>query len=287
MSNALLNLDDRLTPPLRRALRLVFTAARGRIPIADLERIIRSRGLGVSQVELVLDALPALLHRASVPLLEQATTSAAALEVRVLKHLDIPVRFDLVNRDAVTAAARQGAKLVTVVTAETRQAIRTVIAAAIEHGLPPREAARLIRTMIGVNERQGLAVLNYRARLLERGLSRASVKAAADRYTAKLIRQRAQMIARTETIDALTTGQQSTWMRSVQEGWLPPTARQKWLVAYDEPLCPLCRVMRGRTAPIGGFFETPLGLRRGPTLHPHCRCAVAIDAKSVQVRRAA
>ncbi len=91
------------------------------------------------------------------------------------------------------------------------------------------------------------------------------------------IKNRSEMIARSETIYASNAGAELGYMQSgVVEG-------KKWLIADDERTCDLCRDMDGRTAIIGSTFDIESlkedygwkfdyseGEMPFPPLHPRC-----------------
>jgi hypothetical protein len=281
---------DRLTPRMRRDIEAVLRRAQDRVPVSALVAVIERHGMTSFQVEQMLAELPVMLQHVALPLLRQAASEAGRLESLVIKDLlHVAPSLTRVNQLAVEVARRQSARLVTGVTARTRHAIRTITALSIKQGIPPLEAARLIKLVIGLTERQATAVVNYRFRLQDRGVATARVAELARRYAAKLLRQRSITIARTELIDSLNGGQQATWDEGLRTGLLTNDARKKWIITPDDRLCPLCAQMVGERAlaPVDGFFNTPLGQRRGPTMHPNCRCAVVLVPASVTKRRAA
>jgi hypothetical protein len=279
---------DRLTPALKRDLAKLFAETRERIPVSALVTLIEHHGLTPSEVARVLEQFPARLAAAAGPAIRQGTTGAADIAAAdVADRLRLVGRLDIVNPLAVQYASQQSAQLVTRVTIETRQAIQTIVSVAIQSGIAPRDAARLIRQVIGLNTRQAKALTNYRRRLVDGGTSTSRVETLVERYSAKLLRQRSEMIARTELITSLSSGQQAAWLAAQQKGLLPASARMSWITTEDDRTCPYCLAMDGKTAPIGGWFETPLGPRRGPTLHVACRCALSLSAASLSVSRAA
>lgn len=279
---------DRLTPALKRDLAKLFAETRERIPVSALVTLIEHHGLTPSEVARVLEQLPSRLSTAAGPAIRQGTAGAAAIATTdVAGRLRLVGRLDVVNPLAVQVAAQQSAQLVTRVTIETRQAIQTIVSVAIQSGITPRDAARLIRQVIGLNTRQAKALASYRRRLIDGGTVTSRVDTLVERYSAKLLRQRAEMIARTEIITSLSSGQQAAWLAAQQKGLLPQSARTIWITTEDDRACVYCLAMDGKTAPIGGWFETPLGPRRGPTLHVSCRCALALQTSSLSLSRAA
>ncbi len=180
-------------------------------------------------------------------------------------------RFDATLPAAQRAAARHAARLVKGVSEETRRGIRAAIVRAIREGQPPFEAARAIQPMIGLNAQQVQAALNYRAELIDQGLTLQFVDRKVDRYVQKKLRERAKTIARTEVMNALNAGQEESWRQAQRAGLLPKGQKKVWIVTPDDRLCPICEPMRDAVAEVGKPFLIP-----GPPAHPRCRCAVGI-----------
>ncbi len=240
------------------------------VPLADLERAIaRQDAFALHQLTA---GLPAKLQ-AAVKVLEDVVVKAArAAAPSVGLTLDAP---DLM---AAQAARAYGATLVTNVATETKAAIREVVSRALAEGITPRDAARLIKPLIGLTRRQAQAAMTKFERAIGAGISRTRALRLLERYAAKQLRERAFLIARTEIIKASTEGQLATWQSAMRRGLLPQTARKVWIVTFDDRLCRFCRPMNGVSVPIGADFTTSQGRRlAGPPLHPACRCAVGIS----------
>lgn len=112
----------------------------------------------------------------------------------------------------------KAANAVTEITQETKRAIRTLIVESIRDGIPPREAAHRIRSMVGMTKRQALAAANFRVALVDSGLTAGRVDAAVERYIAKKIRERSVNIARTEIMSGLVRGQAESMGASARGG---------------------------------------------------------------------
>lgn len=259
---------DKLTPTVRRQFLTAVKTLQARISLDDLVEAVTRGG-----ATLKLDAKMAGLSndlRAAVATVNRVFDDASQREERELQQrYRLSLRFDVVNPQAVVAAG-QGARLVREVTEQTRRGLQAVVQKAITDGIAPREAARLIKPMIGLTDRQSMAVINYRFSLLEAGGSGEAVDKAARAYAEKLLGQRARTIARTETIRAGREGRQATWNQAKAEGLIPDDAVQRWVVTDDDRLCPACEPLDGEEVPLGGSF--PKGGASGPPLHPNCRC---------------
>jgi len=201
----------------------------------------------------------------------------------------ISFRFDGKNEKAQKVVKAVGAKLVTFVTNETMAAIRTVVVKAIREGIPPYDAAKSIvgvvskpgattnemPGMIGLNNPQILAAFNYKAGLIDIGHNPDTVDRLMAKYVSRKLRERSEMIARTETMYALNTGAQAGYIQAVKAGELPPNAMLEWITTPDERTCPKCLPMNGKTKPIGANTTFSNG-SVGPPLHPRCRCSTGI-----------
>ena len=192
---------------------------------------------------------------------------------------------------------------------QTRDGIRTVIQNAFAMGGHPYEQARQIRESIGLTDDQAQAVTNFenllrtkdRAALtramrdrrhdptLERALGAGADRTLSDeqiatmvnRYRNRAILNRAQMIARTETMRASNAAQNMAWGQAADQGLLNRTAlRRFWLVTPNDRLCEYCEQvpdMNEDGVPLDGYFDTPYGPAMYGPLHPLCRCITYID----------
>lgn len=183
----------------------------------------------------------------------------------------VRVSFDEMNPAAFEWAGTRSAALVTEVTASTREAIRAIVQRAFAEGLPPREAAKLIRDVIGLTSRDARAVQRRYEAAIRGGLSPQAAQDAAKRYADQLHRRRALVIARTETIAASNAGQQELWRQAVEAKQLKKSQRKAWIATGDERTCPQCGPMDGQTVPVLESFS--LG---DPPAHPLCRCTTGL-----------
>jgi len=121
-------------------------------------------------------------------------------------------------------------------------------------------------------------------------------KRVTERLGPTYIKNRAEMIARSETIYASNAGAELGYMQSgVVEG-------KKWLTAIDERTCFPCTDMNNMTAPLGQPTWEKEGLNIGevqgkygldfdytegampfPPLHPRCRCTIIPIVERVEV----
>lgn len=216
--------------------------------------------------------------------------SAYVEEVFGERGAQIVGRFNVVSPFVLRAARELTANLIREVSLESKLAVRRIIFHAIRDGVPPREAAKQIRDIIGLTTRQALAVNRFEAGLLERGVEGALARKQAQRYSGRLLRDRAENIARTETMRAANRGQQLLWNEMANAGVIPADFGQRWLVTPDDRLCSRCAPMNGKVVQLGYLFrETENGVLpsqrvpvagatvESPPLHPRCRCTLVFD----------
>jgi SPP1 gp7 family putative phage head morphogenesis protein len=89
---------------------------------------------------------------------------------------------------------------------------------------------------------------------------------------------RAELIARTETLRASNEGQQEAWLQAVDVGLLTGTENREWIVTPDDRLCLICEPMDGQTVALDEAFELEDGTKIDvPPAHPRCRCTMGIS----------
>ena len=276
-------LADRLTPRLRTLYLQALARLEKAISLLKLAIAIEKGDVvGVhrvftdARIDKELREATALLQRLT---LEGMRLTQASLQVGGAFHQRSPL--------AIRAAEQQAGVLVTRVGRETRLAIRQAIVSSLRDGITPYQTAQRIKQVIGLSERQATALSAFRREQATVGKTVAQIDAAVVRYRERLLRQRAMLIARTETMAASHAGQQAAWQQAQRDGLLPLGARRKWIVTPDDRLCPRCQAMRGQEVGINEPFQSDEGPVMNPPLHPQCRCAQGIVAASVAVARGA
>lgn len=274
-------------------------ALRRRVTISQLEESVR---LGTPTRELVaaIDAVRVAKIAAdpsdlATKVYAQVITEAVQGQAAYIEGIfgtagaTIVGRFDITSPFVLRAAETLTADLIREVSGETKSAVRRIIFNATRDGVPPREAAKQIKDILGLTTRQALAVNRLEAGLLEQGADPAFTRARGRRYSERLLRDRAENIARTESMRAATAGQDLLWNELSNAGILSPDATRQWLTTPDDRLCPRCSPMNGKTAQLGYLFrETERGVLPSqrvpvagattlrPPLHPRCRCVLRL-----------
>jgi len=185
-------------------------------------------------------------------------------------------RFDIVNPYAADYARREVGRLIRNITQTTMEGVQTLINRGITEGITVRDTARQIRTMVGLTDQQMRWVMNYELRLLDRG--EINIEAKVQRYADKVLRYRANTIARNETLSASAAGQQSAWQAAIDQGFLTGDETKVWIVAKDARLCEeICEPMGGQKRKLRDPFKTGDGrLIQRPPAHVQCRCSTGL-----------
>lgn len=239
--------------------------------------------LDTRAVTVALEPVKQILAQEDLAAVKNALTGVGAPSVL------LSTGFDLIDPDVQARAEQQAARLVTQVTEEVRAFIADVTVQAVSGDLTWAQAAARIRTRIGLTDRWALAVEKGRADVLARHLAAgmkparalALADAHAERHRTRLVRVRAETIARTEIMLAQNAGRLDGWRRAQAQGLLPVTARKRWIVAPDGTrrgkVCDVCAPL-GKQPPVllNEPFSTGYLM---PPAHPRCRCTAVITTK--------
>ena len=272
---------DAVVRPMMRDFLAFIEDAKDGMDLRILEEAIEARDVVAAENAVPIDQ--ERLNAAMSARLSTVFTSAGRDSVQFLESLRKAaaiIEFDGTNPRSIDFARNRSAELVTGVTAETRAAIREFVARGFEEGIPPRALARELRAVIGLTRQQALAVINLRRNLAAQGLGHERIRELGNRQAGRFLRQRAETIARTETIQAANEGQQELFRQAQEQGLLDEQrTRRKWLVTPDARLCPICAPIPSANREGVGLqqpFQTPVGMRMVPPAHPRCRCAVGL-----------
>jgi hypothetical protein len=221
----------------------------------------------------VQDILGEMLPKRQQAIFDTGHDAGAGQLKRVLRKAATGYGFGHVNPFAVRWAQERAGLLITEWGASSRESLTALIVQALEDGIPTRQLARLIiEDGIGLTKRQVLAIEHRRAQLVaDAGVAGGKIDRIIDRYSAQLLRERAETIARTEVTEAYIQGQKASWTDAIDEGLLEPTAVQRWDATggCEE----ICAPLDGQTARMSEEFAPGI---YGPPAHPNCRCNLSI-----------
>lgn len=83
---------------------------------------------------------------------------------------------------------------------------------------------------------------------------------------------RAEMIARTETMDAANEGLAQSWDQAREAGLLSADAKKQW-IATASGACPECEEVDGEEV----LLDEDFSVGDDPPLHPNCRCTMGLS----------
>lgn len=186
-------------------------------------------------------------------------------------------RFDIDNPSTLVAAQKHGAALVTGLKREARKAVATVIQRGIADHVPPKSVAIALRSVLGLSGRQTTALMNARAAWAEAGVAPVVLDKKVTQYGAKLLRQRALTVARTESVRAVSQGQLASWQSAADDGLLQRHRTSRQWRASPGACKEICEPMDDQVVPFDAPFLTPDGEPlMAPPAHPSCRCTVRL-----------
>ena len=204
------------------------------------------------------------------------------LEARRLSQLTGGnIDFETVTQQAFTWAGRHAAARVTSISESTRDALREIVRNSfdLEGGALSRaQLAGQIQQSIGLSAPQAKALATFRSDLIAQGLTAKQIDQLTNRYSRRMIKHRAQVIAQHEGMTAGNEAQRRLWTESQRQGLLDSeTYEREWVgIMMDGRICQVCWDLHGDRAEIRGSYSNGLS---GPPEHVKCRCQERIVRK--------
>lgn len=248
---------DRFLGSLKRVMTAAFTAARQSVDDARLRQALTLKNY--RSVEELLSGPMQAMERSMASAVPQVlakvrdtagqlSTQAlhARLKANALRAAKEPIDirtggFDATNPEAVKWVQDHTGELISGVLDTTRENIRALVEQAFQGDFDVDELASRIDAEIGDDDR-------------------------------------AETIARTETMTASNEGQQEAWSQAADDGLLTGDETQVWIITDDDRLCDECNDLDGATAGLDESFQSQSGDEYdGPPAHPRCRCTVGLQ----------
>lgn len=171
----------------------------------------------------------------------------------------VSLSFDSINPRVVTWASQRAANLITELSATTKEAVRMLIADGLERGTSTKVLAREIRQRVGLRSDQ--------VRSLWRMRSNGASESELNRRVKKMLRQRSELIARTETMRASNEGLRELWRQGKDAGQISPAIRREWIATLDD----VAQHADNDGVRVGIDETWPWGYEPGE--RPNCRCS--------------
>ena len=295
-------LAARFTPRIKKAFlasvadikdKAVIGAIIDAITVGDLEAAFRATGLSPAAMRPITQMIETAFEQGGITVANSAPRGITdGFGNRAV------FRFDVRNSRSEAWLRDHSSSLVTRITDDTRDNIRTIIQRGVAEGRNPRNIAldivgrinpdtgRRTGGIIGLTAPQEKWVANMRRDLNDLSehyftreardkrfdsivrkaidsdtpLSGAKVNAIVDKYSDNLLLQRGETIARTEAIQSLNKAADDAFRQAIDEGTLKPNAVTKtWDSAGDSRVRPSHRLMDGQAVQMDEPFKTPDG----------------------------
>jgi SPP1 gp7 family putative phage head morphogenesis protein len=247
---------------------------RDRIALRELELALRA---SAPTADVYAAAEVGLLGRTFEPVARESVRGSflrgARVGTQALRRLEVQLRFDLMNPHAAQFARTQTGQLITGIDESQREAVQNLVESAVANGRTVQDIARDIRNVVGFRPDQVEALSKYREVLAGRNLDQDALERKVRRYADALVRQRGELIARTEILRAANTGQVESWLEARRQGLLDRTYGKQWVTTPDELLCPICEALDGETTSLMSTFSAGVDV---PPEHPNCRCTIVL-----------
>jgi uncharacterized protein with gpF-like domain len=294
--NVLEDLLRKLEPEVRDAFIAAISEVRDNIDLSSLiARLERGDIEGAIRALHIEDASFSPLAEA----LRKAFAEGGAATVNRIPNLRLPtgervvIRFDLRNPIAERVTATQVGGLIREVSRQTVAGVRSALTAGLMEGKNPRTTAldiagRINRAtgrreggLVGLTEFQVERARAYALKLATSGIPAAKAVPIFRRYLNKALLVRAETIARTETMTALSQAQEEAFRQNIESGKVDPEAVTcRWVATSDNRTRDTHRAMDGQEVAWGELFVSPSGatLRYpgDPSAPPeeriNCRC---------------
>ena len=200
---------------------------------------------------------PKLLKRVKKHIQSHQDALLAALEPQALTKQDVNV---------AELASLQIGKLIRGISARQLKTVREALVIVFEQGTSP-EVLDTISNATGLSKPLLRAVENARLAALDAGATQAAAAKVAARVRKRLLMFRAQLIARTESVNLASAIQQ-------RFGEETGAKTKTWISARDNRVDSVCRGLDGTTVGINEQFP---GGFDGPAAHGGCRCILDIS----------
>ena len=288
----LLALVDKIQPMMRRNLAGGLKEFQKGINLYDIEELIANGKWQAINLNLIKwDELDIMLRNTlekdfEHAILQGGKVSKPFFEAAVRKIIpsisEMAIPFSLKNPRIQAWKDSRLAFLKGKLKTDALGAVDRVIRLNWDKGLPPRAVSRLIRGSIGLNERQAVALSNYRNGLEKQGILGRKLDEMVGGYSDQLIKQRADTIAWTETTNAINKGQMEVWEQAAEADLIDLNKTFKvWVALGDEIVCEICGELNGQEVAISESFHSEVTGEDydSPSAHVSCRCMMDIKFK--------
>ncbi|MBB5411921.1 hypothetical protein HDG34_005887 [Paraburkholderia sp. HC6.4b] len=273
---------------IQRALMDSWDALRGMVSENDLARILATEG--VSGIYRLLDQFNITISQRLMPVMQAAMIESGRVAIAIIPSSAVttPAYITAMPRSASVDAVI--AERIDQISVESASAVRQAVDTAMSAGRPPLEIARDFRESIGLTTQQESFVANYRTNLenldrnallralrdkrsdssIERAiaenapLSKERIDKLVSQYRSRWIKYRSQVIARTESLTAVSVAQDEAIGKAIADGHISPNIIKRWVTTEDGRERPVHEELHGDEVRFGEYFSNSLGRLRYP-----------------------
>ncbi len=181
-------------------------------------------------------------------------------ESKALKLMD----FSITNPRAIEWARKRSSNLITEIGSSTRETVREIITSGLRDGRAPRVIAKEIGSLVGLRSDQLETLRKFQAG----GATEAQVV----RRAKQLLKQRGELIARSECMRSSNAGLREMWHQAVDNDLLPSDVKREWIATSDERTRDEHEDLDGEQVGLNEGFS--LGFEPGEEVA--CRCSQGI-----------
>lgn len=307
--------EKRITEALLKA----FAAIRSKVKRKELENILSTYGIESAYQYINTLNIEGIIDKHIVDELNDAIIDSGRMSLSMVPPgavVDSTFRFNLLAYNASQFVRDYELSLIKDIGQATRNAIRQSLMTDILAGVNPISTARNFRDSIGLTPRMEKAVRNFERMLREgsrealtralrdkrfdstilnsikdgKPLSNKQINAMVKRYRERYLKYRAEMIARTESLRAVSMGQHLSIMQAHEAGLINGDELVRhWIFTHDAKTRHSHRSVNILN-PEGVRIDQPFQTELGPLMYPrdpngsgsntiNCRCAVRYAMK--------
>lgn len=201
----------------------------------------------------------------------------------IRNDVSIEARFDLVsmNPEAVSWLNEFGASEVKYISQSQREAIGSILSQGYKEGWSYSNQGNYIKQFIGLDANRARMLHNYGNSLMEQEIPESEAWKLIAQRGQELLKERADMIALNETLQASQHGWADTVSQMTEQGVLDPDKYVGvWTATVDERTCEKCMAANGsiRILPDGVYEASGT---KFTYLHPGDRCIETIEKRGV------
>lgn len=196
---------------------------------------------------------------------------------------EISAVFNAQDTEALAAIGSYVGRQITAISVTTREAVQGIVRRVLESELPLTQQIEEVVLAVGLTPVQAESLAAYRGALVDAGETGTQLLTLVDARAQALRLQRAEVIARTETRNAVHVGQNERLAQAIRGGVLDASRIRRMWILGPRPCPEICVPIPGMNINGVGMhepFQTPVGPLLYPTAHPQCMCAVVVTVMS-------